>query len=288
MFTHSKKHGFTLIELLVVISIIALLLAIILPALGKAKLYAQRVICSNHVRQQGLGTILYSQENDSYVPNMSNSLAFWLWDATFWVTNQLSEYAGFDDNKTYFCPANRIKKWDDARFWQYTYVGNDENLIPLVDESHFTETTQKSNYRVLPYIYLFDKWSIDVADKGVSLYEKQNLRMQDTRPFWEYVTRRFDRVQAAGSKELILDAVIADHALPWKFDEITAGGIVAKSNGTLYDNTNHLTKQKSYGSGGQSSFKPDGACITYADGHVDWRDFDEMEFQVYWGMNFWW
>ncbi|MHC4237646.1 MAG: type II secretion system protein, partial [Planctomycetota bacterium] len=60
-----KKRGFTLIELLVVIAVIALLLAILGPALGKAKIAAQRIMCSNNLKQQSLGIILYSTDNDS-------------------------------------------------------------------------------------------------------------------------------------------------------------------------------------------------------------------------------
>ncbi|MHC5165597.1 MAG: type II secretion system protein, partial [Planctomycetota bacterium] len=63
-----KRRGFTLIELLVVIAIIALLAAVIMPALGKAKEAAQKVICRINLRQQSIGTILYSNVNDSYVP----------------------------------------------------------------------------------------------------------------------------------------------------------------------------------------------------------------------------
>jgi prepilin-type N-terminal cleavage/methylation domain-containing protein len=95
-----KRRGFTLIELLVVIAIIALLLAVIMPALGKAKLVAQRIICSNNLKQQSVGIILYSNDHDSYVPN--NDMIGWLWDMTFEATKQLSDYAGFDNNKTFF------------------------------------------------------------------------------------------------------------------------------------------------------------------------------------------
>ncbi len=63
------RKAFTLIELLVVIAIIALLLAIIVPALSKAKEITHRIICRNNIRQQCLGTIIYSEESDGWVPD---------------------------------------------------------------------------------------------------------------------------------------------------------------------------------------------------------------------------
>jgi prepilin-type N-terminal cleavage/methylation domain-containing protein len=57
-----RKKGFTLIELLVVIAIIALLLSIVMPALNRAKVYAQRVLCGNNLRQQTLGIMLYADQ----------------------------------------------------------------------------------------------------------------------------------------------------------------------------------------------------------------------------------
>ncbi len=62
-----SKKGFTLIELLVVIAIIAMLLAIITPALNKAKQKAKEVICKIHQRGIGLGMRLYIDENDGKV-----------------------------------------------------------------------------------------------------------------------------------------------------------------------------------------------------------------------------
>ena len=67
MKTRSKnKHGFTLIELLVVISIIALLLAILMPALSKVKKQAMRVVCMANLSQWGLILTQYTEDHNRH------------------------------------------------------------------------------------------------------------------------------------------------------------------------------------------------------------------------------
>ena len=56
-------HGFTLIELLVVISIVALLIAILLPAVGEARQQARAIVCGTHLRQVGIAASLYLDEH---------------------------------------------------------------------------------------------------------------------------------------------------------------------------------------------------------------------------------
>jgi prepilin-type N-terminal cleavage/methylation domain-containing protein/prepilin-type processing-associated H-X9-DG protein len=87
---YRRRDGFTLIELLVVISIIALLIALLLPALARARSDSLAVSCLSNLRQLGLVTEMYANANDgilppAYWPN-GNAPGFPSWASYTWTT----------------------------------------------------------------------------------------------------------------------------------------------------------------------------------------------------------
>lgn len=163
---------FTLIELLVVIAIIAVLLTMLLPALGKAREQGRRISCAGDLSQLGKVFLLYSQDYEDTLPPYSNGLRAWYYEdetygflgSYFHPNAEIATVVGGKKNKNgviynskLLCPSmTRVPATNNAREYGYGYSAKvyASSLKPTRFK-HPSELCVVSESYAMPYVQTF-------------------------------------------------------------------------------------------------------------------------------------
>ena len=228
--------GFTLIELLVVIATIAILAALLLPALSRAKQNALRAQCTSNLRQWGVAEIMYAGDNKDFFPDNSQG------EDVSWISPAL--------NQSFFLQylfRNRPGEPGQAGGPVIMRGANDVLYCPTDKFDRFYETqfqTTSTDPQLVGYVYLPGRQpyqgSVDVKTPGVL--------------GWVTKTKFGGSLRTAP-----IMADIIQGSGPW---------LLSAGKGTLNFGGSPPLSSHYFGSG------PTGANFLFEDGHVEWRKFN--------------
>ena len=267
------RRAFTLIELLVVVAIIAILIAILLPSLSRAKENTRRTVCGAHLKSQGMSVAIYASQFGDYVPYFGNvgaypnDQAYGIGNALLDITQQQANAMNGADGadamrKIFWCPNNFIGS-ASANQWSGNNVGN--------------------VFRTHGYAYFNARVPMGTeAGPPATSWDNLDAKLLPTprvAPPFRYIAK-WSANQFASQTEYAEDFIFA----PVAAGSITAGvaniNWAATGNPANFPNAddgslwvNHRTTR----TGG-----PTGANVLCCDGHVEWRAFSPSK--VHWSL----
>ena len=251
-----KRKGFTLIELLVVIAIIALLMSILMPALSRVREQARKRSCGSRIRQQLLALTMYANDNNGTLP-LPSTPGNWMHDLAI-STVEFMLNTGMT-REMFYCPSNAVYQKYNDYFWEYTTEWDGKKFV----------NPNSGSFLIAGYLYIIE------TTRG----DRPAIRNNESKTGQKSWCRTVYEKQTA-TKELCIDETAgqtkAGTRFGFTFGQIGGGGIWSAYQ--LYEQSNHLKDDE----------EPEGGNIGFLDGHIEWRDFEDMEDRVGSTTHYWW
>jgi prepilin-type processing-associated H-X9-DG protein/prepilin-type N-terminal cleavage/methylation domain-containing protein len=246
-----RRAGFTLVELLVVIGIIALLIAILLPALSKARAQSLQVACMSNLRSMGQALVMYTNDTKYYPGcySVGGGIDFAIWPTRLrWamrtspVTGGVAGQTGGGGlEKLFWCPAS-----DPGLQWQVSYGAPGGNYATDVQTGFGYDKGEFLLERHIRFSYAYNDWGLGNVTSDITQLKGLG---GDVRP--GYNELKASRVKVASEMIAIGDSAAGGGEWNFNLDPLEAPQYPSKIH-------------------------REGANILFCDGHVAWYSQKEL------------
>jgi len=253
------QRGFTLIELLVVVAIIALLIAILLPSLARARETTKRTVCAANLKAQGTAVAIYASSNSDAVPIFYNNGLAYPCDEDYQFGNQLlaisQQQANSMNNaedsmrRIFYCPSNYILSASSGQ-WSGSAVG--------------------SAFRLHGYAYFNARTAPGMEGSHWSTLDSGLLPSPRVSPPFRYLYK-WSATPFASQTEFGEDLMYAPQSAATGLPDVTTINWLATGNPANYPNADNGTLMVNHRTSKVGT--PSGVNVLCVDGHVEWRPF---------------